>query len=128
MATDIAIFNNPELATVRTIEKDGRVLFCGGDVATALGYAHTKDALARHCSGVVKRYPIVDGLGRTQVEVMDPLAAGDPPIVTSAADHVSVAVEVDGSFNSHPLSIGEPSDIFRMLGPFFVDQLEDDYE
>ncbi|WP_395888171.1 hypothetical protein [Corynebacterium aurimucosum] len=26
-------------------------MFCGWDVATALGYANTKDALARHCRG-----------------------------------------------------------------------------
>lgn len=66
MATDIAIFNNPAFGTIRTVEEEGRVLFCGKDVAAALGYANTKDALGRHCNGVVKRYPIVDTLGRTQ--------------------------------------------------------------
>ncbi|MBS5899622.1 MAG: phage antirepressor [Actinomycetaceae bacterium] len=56
-----------EGTSVRTVTtEDGRPLFCGKDVAVALGYTNTKDALARHCRGVVKRYPIVDSLGRTQ--------------------------------------------------------------
>ena len=32
------IFKNPEFGSIRTFEQDGKVLFCGTDVATALGY------------------------------------------------------------------------------------------
>lgn len=65
---DIQKFTNDEFGTIRTVEQDGKVLFCGKDVATALGYVNTKDALSRHCKsdGVVNRYPIVDQLGREQ--------------------------------------------------------------
>lgn len=66
MATAIQVFDNHDFGTIRTVNDGGRVLFCGKDVAAALGYANTKDALARHCRGVVKHYPIVDALGRTQ--------------------------------------------------------------
>lgn len=52
------LFESPEFGHVRTVEQDGRVLFCGRDVATALGYTNTKDALARHCKGVAIRYPL----------------------------------------------------------------------
>lgn len=52
--------------SVRLIEDEGRVLFCGKDVASILGYTNTTDALNRHCRGVVKHYPIVDSLGRSQ--------------------------------------------------------------
>lgn len=52
--------------SIRTVTKDGVTHWCGKDIATTLGYQNTKDALARHCHGVVKRYPIVDRLGRTQ--------------------------------------------------------------
>lgn len=52
--------------SIRTVTKDGATLWCGKDIATTLGYQNTKDALARHCHGVVKRYPIIDSLGRTQ--------------------------------------------------------------
>lgn len=49
-----------------TMAEDSTPLFCANDVATTLGYSDPKDALARHCRGVVKHYPIVDNLGRTQ--------------------------------------------------------------
>lgn len=43
---------------IRTIEHNGHVLFCGRDVAQTLGYTNTKDALSRHCRGVVNYYPL----------------------------------------------------------------------
>ena len=33
----IEIFNSPEFGSIRTLEQNGKVLFCGTDVATALG-------------------------------------------------------------------------------------------
>ena len=36
------IFKNPEFGSIRTFEQDGKVLFCGTDVATALGYANPR--------------------------------------------------------------------------------------
>ncbi|MBO1737042.1 Bro-N domain-containing protein, partial [Barnesiella sp. GGCC_0306] len=50
-----------------TITSSGQILFCGKDVATALGYANTKDALARHCKGVVNHYPLETAGGVQQV-------------------------------------------------------------
>ena len=53
---DIIIFNNPEFGTVRTLEEaNGTVLFAATDVALALGYTNTRDAISRHCRCVVKR-------------------------------------------------------------------------
>lgn len=57
-------YENTNIRTVMT--EDGTPLFCANDVATTLGYKDTKDALARHCRGVVLYRPIVDSLGRTQ--------------------------------------------------------------
>ena len=51
---EISTFNNSEFGEIRTIQKNGEVLFCGADVAKALGYSNTRDALSRHCKGVVK--------------------------------------------------------------------------
>lgn len=45
---DIQIFNNPEFGQVRTVNVDGDVWFVGKDVAVALGYSNTRDALAKH--------------------------------------------------------------------------------
>lgn len=44
-----------KFGTVRKIYEGGKVIFCGADVTKALGYANTRDALTRHCRGVVKR-------------------------------------------------------------------------
>ena len=53
--SDLQIFNSPEFGEVRTLEEDGAVLFCGADVARALGYKSPKDAVSAHCKGAVKR-------------------------------------------------------------------------
>lgn len=52
---ELMIFNNPEFGEIHTIEENGKVLFCGNDVATALGYAVPRKALFDHCKGVLKR-------------------------------------------------------------------------
>lgn len=46
--TDLQIFNSPEFGAVRTIEKDGEPWFVGKDVAVALGYKDTVNALKSH--------------------------------------------------------------------------------
>lgn len=48
---ELQIFNNPQFGEVRTITEDGKTLFCGKDVAAALGYSDPKKAIARHCKG-----------------------------------------------------------------------------
>ena len=58
---NLTIFESPEFGSIRTVEEDGKVLFCAKDVAAALGYKNTRDAINRHCKGVVKR----DGVSRT---------------------------------------------------------------
>lgn len=52
----IQVFNNPDFGEVRTMEENGVVLFCGADVARALGYSNSRKALADHCKGVTKCY------------------------------------------------------------------------
>lgn len=49
---EIKIFENADFGSIRTIEQDGKVLFCGRDIATALGYQRPADAIAAHCKGV----------------------------------------------------------------------------
>lgn len=58
---ELMIFNNPEFGEVRTIEEDGKVLFCGSDVARALGYAKPQNAVAAHCRGALKRGILTNG-------------------------------------------------------------------
>ncbi|MDO4452825.1 MAG: BRO family protein [Lachnospiraceae bacterium] len=48
MMKDIEIFNNEEFGKIRTVTIDGEPWFVGKDVAEALGYSNTRDALATH--------------------------------------------------------------------------------
>lgn len=45
---ELRIFNNADFGDVRTVEKDGNIWFVGKDVAEALGYARTADAVKAH--------------------------------------------------------------------------------
>ena len=52
---NIEIFKNEEFGSVRAVVIDNDPWFVGRDVATALGYANTKDALAKHVDHEDKR-------------------------------------------------------------------------
>lgn len=53
---ELQIFETPEFGSVRTMMgEDGRILFCGSDVAASLGYSNPRKALADHCRCVTKR-------------------------------------------------------------------------
>lgn len=52
---ELQIFNSGEFGEIRTAEIDGKPYFVGTDVAKALGYNNPRDAVSRHCKGVVKR-------------------------------------------------------------------------
>ena len=64
---DLQIFENPEFGSIRTIEKDNKIYFCGSDVAKALGYSDTAKAIKLHCKeDGWAFYPVIDSLGREQ--------------------------------------------------------------
>lgn len=58
---ELQIFNNPEFGEIRTINENGAVLFCGSDVARALGYTNPSKALTDHCKGITKRHTPTNG-------------------------------------------------------------------
>ena len=45
---ELQIFENPEFGTIRSVEVEGEPWLVGKDVAAALGYTDTSDALKRH--------------------------------------------------------------------------------
>ena len=68
MNNTIQIFENKEFGAIRTMsDEQGNPLFCGRDVARALGYKKPFDAIAQHVEedDTMKR-GIIDSLGRTQ--------------------------------------------------------------
>ncbi len=52
---EMQVFKNEKFGTVRTITENGKTLFCGADVAKALGYARPNEAISKHCKGTLKR-------------------------------------------------------------------------
>lgn len=58
---NLQVFSNPAFGDIRTLEENGEVLFCGSDVAKALGYNEPHKAVARHCKGGMKRPILTDG-------------------------------------------------------------------
>lgn len=62
---ELQIFENPKFGNIRIITEDSKTLFCAKDVAAALGYKDTTNAIKQHCRGVVKRH-LTDKLGRKQ--------------------------------------------------------------
>jgi prophage antirepressor-like protein len=65
---EIKLFENPEFGNVRTLETDdGKVMFCGTDIAKALGYSNQHDALIKHCKkDGVAICEVIDNMGRKQ--------------------------------------------------------------
>lgn len=61
MSKEIQIFKNEQFGQIRTIDENGKVLFCGSDVAKALGYKRPNDAISAHCKGTVKRRTPTNG-------------------------------------------------------------------
>lgn len=45
---NLQLFNNPDFGEIRALELDGQPWLVGKDVASALGYSNTKDALSSH--------------------------------------------------------------------------------
>lgn len=70
---ELKVFNNEEFGKIRTVTIDNEPWFVGKDVATALGYKNTKDALATHiedCDRIMGSQnatpSIKDSMGRSQ--------------------------------------------------------------
>lgn len=57
----LQIFNNEEFGEIRTTDINGKTFFVAKDIANALGYSNPRDAISRHCKGVVKHDNFKEG-------------------------------------------------------------------
>lgn len=57
--------------TIRTMNISGEPWFVGRDVAEALGYKDTTNAIKQHCKGVVKHHPLQTPGGMQEVRVIN---------------------------------------------------------
>lgn len=59
---ELQIFENEEFGQIRTSKDEkGNILFCGIDVAKALGYAKPRNAINTHCKGALKQGTLTNG-------------------------------------------------------------------
>jgi prophage antirepressor-like protein len=63
--SNITIFNNDLFGSVRTMMIDDKHYFIASDIAKALGYKNTSDAINRHCKHIVK-HDTLDSTGFEQ--------------------------------------------------------------
>lgn len=118
MGNQIQTFTSQSFGKIRTTNEEDRVLFCGRDIASALGYANTKDALARHCKGVAKRYPLQTSGGIQQARF---ITEGDVYRLI-----ISSKLPAAGQFETWVFEEVLPT--IRRHGVYAIDQLLDDDE
>ena len=67
METTIQIFTSDIFGEIRTCQVNNQIMFVGKDVATALGYAKSRNALTAHVDDEDKKDALIQGpLGGTQ--------------------------------------------------------------
>lgn len=109
-------FSNPQFGNIRTLEEGESILFCGNDVASALGYKSPKDAVAAHCKGAVKRRTLTVGGEQDMIFISEGdiyrLAArsklpGADEFERWIFDEVLPSIRKTGSYRSLPASPAE---------------------
>lgn len=70
---ELQIFENSEFGKIRTtVDDEGRILFCGSDVAKALAYTNPPKALRDHCKGRTKRSTLTSGGNQSLFFIPEP--------------------------------------------------------
>ena len=83
MENNLMIFDNEEFGQVRCIKIDDKPYAVANDVAKALGYSNTRDAITKHCRGVAT-YDILTNGG---IQEMNVIPEGDIyRLIVKAAD------------------------------------------
>lgn len=58
---ELMIFGSEDFGEIRMVEVEDKIYIVGKDVARALGYSNPRDAISRHCKGVVKHDSFKEG-------------------------------------------------------------------
>ena len=119
----VKIFENERFGQVRTIEEGDKILFCGSDVAKALGYSNAPDALNRHCRAIVKRDTPISG----KIQAISFIPEGDVYRLIARSklpeaekfeswvfDEILPTVRKTGG---DPLAIGNPPEVAKQIFP-----------
>ena len=69
MEAELRVFNSAEFMEIRVIEIKDKPYFVGEDVALALGYTDTANAVLQHCKGILKQGYLTKG-GNQKIDVI----------------------------------------------------------
>ena len=121
MGNQLQVFTNEQFGQIRTIQEEERILFCGRDIAAALGYENPGKAVRDHTrqDGGPKRYPIIDALGRRQEAVF--ITEGD-------VYRLIVSSKLPAAQQFEKWVFDEVLPTIRRHGVYAIDQLLDDDE
>ena len=68
---ELRVFSNAEFGDVRTVIINGEPWFVGNDVAKALGYSKTNEAIKKNVSDVdTTLAAVMDSIGRSQMTIV----------------------------------------------------------
>lgn len=117
----LQIFNNEQFGNVRiAADENGKPLFCGSDVAKALGYERPNDAISAHCRYTVKRsIPHPQSPSKTMEMSLIPEGLGERKVAPTVAQNkkgvnMQELIKVDYSDSNRPTVLGR--DLHEMLG------------
>lgn len=123
--TALQVFENQDFGSIRTINDNGKILFCAKDVAVALGYKDSKNAVKLHCKGVAIYHPLQTDGGIQQLRV---ISEGDLYRLIAASKLPSAVVFEEWVFEEVLPSIrqhGAYLDPARLTDPqFLIEVLE----
>lgn len=126
---ELQVFTNNDFGEIRVIEENGNVLFCGSDVARALGYQNPSRDVKRHCKSPVARCT-TDSVGRQQEMLFIPEAdlyrlafrsnlPSAERLTDWVAEEVLPAIRKTGTYQAKPLTTAQ---MFQLQAQINVEQ------
>ena len=114
--SQIQVFNNTEFGNIRSMEIGGEPWFVGKDVAAALGYSNTKDALAAHVESEDKSI-----IQRSQFPTLEIPNRGMTIINESGLYSLILGSKLDGAKRFKRWVTSEVLPAIRKTGAYAVD-------
>ena len=109
-AVEVREFRCEGLGSIRTVQQNGEILYCGTDIARALGYKNSCSALRQHCKGDAK-YPILTAGGIQELS-----------FVTEADAYRLIArSEMAAAKQFDDIVFGNALPFSRLVTPFYAD-------
>ncbi|WP_455789122.1 BRO-N domain-containing protein [Clostridium butyricum] len=138
MNNQLQIFNNEQFGKIRTVEIDNKPYFIAVDIAKALGYKDTTNAIKQHCRWVVK-YKVPHPQSKNKTLEVNVIPEGDMyRLITNSElpsaekfeswvfDEVLPQIRKTGSYANNQNSINEfKGQLTTMVNNLFEDKLKE---